>query len=132
MSPTESPGFSLFEAVVAFAIASLALTALLQVYASSASTARRTATMADAVEIADNRLAALADPTMLVAGESSGTTALGYAWRMAITPEPPPHANAPMRLFRVTVTVAEPGGGAPLLAIETARHVPVDRRRESP
>lgn len=117
-----SAGFSLLEVLIAFAIASLALTALLQIYATSATSARRSVNMAMAVEIADNRLAMLADPALLAPGVTAGTDELGFAWRMEIDwdSEALPK-DAPLRLFHISVAVAAPGDPRPILTVFTAR-----------
>jgi general secretion pathway protein I len=122
-------GFSLLEVLIAFAIASMALTALIQLYATSATSARRSVDMVAATQIADNRLAALEDPAELVPGETAGTAEGGYAWRMAIVaddkivPE-----DLPLRLYFVTVAVAAPGDARPVLSVTTARTARIETR----
>jgi type II secretory pathway pseudopilin PulG len=118
-------GFSLLEAVIAFAIAALALTALVGVYASSLSAEVRVEQMLTAIEIAEDRIAALDGAGPLAPGSTGPVTERGVVWVMEIVRRPgADQAEAPVALYGVTVTVREAAGGEPLLVLATARHGP--------
>jgi general secretion pathway protein I len=129
MTRNREAGFSLLEVLVAFAIASLALSALVQVYAGSAAATRRSGDILAALEVAENRIAELA--VLDLAPGTLGPSEEGaFVWQVDIAPEERPAAGAPeedaepppLRLLLVTVTVRGAGDEAPLVTLATARH----------
>jgi len=136
MKRSREAGFSLLEVLVAFAIASLALTTLVQVYSSSASAARRGAEMLGALEVAENRLSELATVT-LAPGVLGPAEEAGFFWHVDVAPaaEEPVGAKDRQpglpRLLLVTVTVRAANGSAPVVTLETARHAPPDAGQEA-
>lgn len=128
MTRSREAGFSLIEVLVAFAIASIALTALVQVYSTSAGSARRTADMLGALEVAENRLAELS-AVPLAPGQYGPEQEGGFVWQVDIAPEETARADGDellpdplLRLLLVTVTVSREGATAPLVTLATARH----------
>ena len=128
MTRSREAGFSLIEVLVAFAIASIALTALVQVYSTSAGSARRTADMLGALEVAENRLTELS-AVPLAAGQYGPEQEGGFVWQVDIVPEEAARADGDellpdplLRLLLVTVTVGREGATAPLVTLATARH----------
>jgi len=133
MTRSREAGFSLLEVLVAFAIASLALTALVQVYSGSASAARRSAEVLGALEVAENRLSELVAVT-LAPGVLGPAEEAGFLWQVdvAAAPEEPGEAADQQpglpQLLLVTVTVRTANGSAPLVTLATARRgLPADR-----
>jgi len=122
MSRSDDRGFSLLEVTVAFVIATMALTALIQLYSSSLRAAQRTIAITRAIEVAENRLAALTDPALLVPGALAGITDDGYGWRVEISRDGEQRPEAPLALLRIAVEVAAPGDDGPTFVSETARY----------
>lgn len=131
MSSDGEAGFSLLETLIAFAIAAFALTALLQVYASSADSERRSLVILRAVELADQKLAALEDRAQLVPGTIGPAVESGMLWRVDIKPaEAEVPDQPPPQLVYVTVTISDPEDDRPILTVETARQpAPADEGR---
>lgn len=132
MSSEGEAGFSLLEALIAFAIAAFALTALLQVYASSADSERRSLEILKAVELADQKLAAFEDRTLLVPGTIGPATEAGMVWQVDIEPVAAgsaanPQAEPPA-LVTVRVTVSDSDHERPILTVETARQPAPDAK----
>lgn len=128
MARSREAGFSLIEVLVAFAIASMALTVLVQVYTTSAGAARRSADMLGALEIAENRLAELT-VTMLAPGVYGPEREGGFVWQVDISPQEVPRVDGDepqpdplLRLLLVTVAVSKEDATAPLITLTTARH----------
>jgi general secretion pathway protein I len=135
MMRSREAGFSLLEVLVAFAIASLALTTLVQVYSGSANAARRGAEMLGALEVAENRLSELAAVT-LAPGVLGPAEESGFLWQVDVVAAPEEKGEAEDRppgmpqLLLVTVTVRPADGSAPLVTLATARHGPRAGRAE--
>ncbi|MCB1775957.1 MAG: prepilin-type N-terminal cleavage/methylation domain-containing protein [Candidatus Competibacteraceae bacterium] len=123
-------GFSLLEVLVAFAILSISLGVLLQIFA----TGLRNAGIADdytrAVLYAESILAALGREAPLVEGEQSGPVNEQFSWRSAVSAyaDGMPDSEQPrVRAYRIMVEVYWPG----LLqdrsvVLETLRLAPVE------
>ena len=108
-------GFTLFEVVVAMAIAALALVALFQVGSGGVMAVETAGRVEEAVERAHSHMAAIGRGTALAEGESEGDDGGGFRWRLSVhplaareggnTPDGPPAA----RLFRVDVSISWQG-----------------------
>lgn len=101
-------GFSLLEVLVAFAILSVSLGVLLQVFA----TGLRNATLADdysqATLYAESILAAIGRETPLNEGVRSGPVNDRFAWRSTVSPYTegmPDLEKARIRVYRISVEV---------------------------
>ena len=123
-------GFSLLEVLIAFAILSIALGVLLQVFASG----MRNAGLADdytrATLYAESILAAIGREAPLAEGERSGAINEQFSWHSSITPYseglPPPSEQTRSRAYHVGVTVSWAGAlGKPRsVLLETLRLAP--------
>ena len=123
-------GFSLLEVLVAFAILSISLGVLLQIFA----TGLRNAGIADdytrAVLYAESILAAFGREAPLVEGEQSGPVNEQFSWRSAVSAytEGMPESEQPrVRAYQIRVEVYWPG----LLqdrsvVLETLRLAPIE------
>jgi general secretion pathway protein I len=88
-------GFTLLEAVVAFAIASLALIALFRATSDGVGGVEAASNSIEATRRAQSILAAVGITEKLTPGEQSGTFDNGFDWRVVVTlqdtrPVPPP------------------------------------------
>ncbi len=124
-------GFSLLEVLVAFAILSISLGVLLQVFA----TGLRNAGLADdytrAVLYAESILAAIGREVPLAEGERSGPVNDQFSWRStvsAFTEGLPDPEKARVRAYRVSVEVYWPGRAQQnrSVILETLRLAPVE------
>lgn len=132
MRQSSDAGFSLLEVLVAFAVASLALTALVQVYASSAAGARRGADMLAALEIAENRLAEMDALGTIAPGTVGPVAERGFLWQVDVAAEAEqPGHEAPLRLLLVTVTVRAQDDARPVVTLATAKHAQRNAGREA-
>jgi general secretion pathway protein I len=77
-------GFTLLEVLVSFAITALALGVLYQIYAKGAATAVLGEEYAEAVSIAESRLALIGMKEELVNTTSSGNENEKYEWRITV------------------------------------------------
>ena len=126
-------GFSLLEVLVAFAILSVSLGVLLQVFA----TGLRNAGLADdytrAALYAESILAAIGREVPLAEGERSGPVNDQFSWRSAIsayTEGLPESENPRARAYRVMVEVYWPGiMNNRSVVLETLRLAPVEPER---
>jgi general secretion pathway protein I len=105
-------GFSLLEVLVAFAILSVSLGVLLQVFA----TGLRNAGVADdysrATLYAESILAAIGREVPLAEGERSGPVNDRFSWRSTVSAfaeDMPAHEKTQVRAYRVRVEVFWPG-----------------------
>ncbi len=122
-------GFSLLEVLVAFAILSISLGVLLQVFA----TGLRNAGLADdytrATLYAESILAAVGREAPLTEGERSGPVNEQFSWRSSVsryTEGLPESETAQFRVYRVIVEVYWPGVMRNRsVVLETLRLVPV-------
>ncbi len=123
-------GFSLLEVLVAFAILSISLGVLLQVFA----TGLRNAGLADdytqATLYAESILAAIGRETPLTAGERRGPVNEQFSWRSTVTPFNeglPEPDKAQVRAYRIQVEVYWPGRVQNRsVLLETLRLAPVE------
>ena len=133
-----SPGFTLLEVLVAFAIAVPALALLFNQGITSVSTTRTSALYQEAISRAQSRLAAVSDHP--AAGERSGDDGDGFHWQTRIVPvgttAPPrqtlrgsPYA-AGSTLYAITVVVSWPGTSG--FGASGTRAVTLDTRRLGP
>jgi general secretion pathway protein I len=114
-------GFTLLEALIAFAIAALALAALLQ-GALTGLRATQTATRTEeALARARSRLAAL-EAAPLAPADQRGDDGGGFAWRLRVAPEA---TSGGLTLYAVSVAVAWRDGG-------TRREVRLETQRLGP
>ncbi|MEX2616565.1 MAG: hypothetical protein WD767_10750 [Alphaproteobacteria bacterium] len=107
-------GFTVIEALVAFAILAGVLGAAYGIYADGLRRTARVAGIAEATAEAENLLARLG--VELPLEDAAGRTASGGRWRIAVAPfdpdRPLPQTDtAPLIPYRVTVIVSPPGGG---------------------
>lgn len=129
-------GFSLLEVLVAFAILSVSLGVLLQVFA----TGLRNAGLADdytrAAWYAESILAAIGREAPLTEGERSGPVNDQFSWRSTVsayTEGMPDPAKARVRAYRVTVEVYWPGlAQNRSVILETLRLAPAESGERGP
>jgi type II secretory pathway pseudopilin PulG len=93
-------GFTLLEAVVAFAIASLALIALFRATSDGIGGVEAASNSIEATRRAQSILVAVGITEKLTPGEQSGTFDNGFDWRVVVTlqderPVPPPAGSTP-------------------------------------
>lgn len=81
-----SAGFTLLEALIAFAITALALSAMLPMVLDAAAGAERAAATRLAVLYAESKLATIGREQPLAAGETSGSFDTRYRWTARIAP----------------------------------------------
>lgn len=121
-------GFTLLEIVVAFAIFAVAAAALFQSFSGGLRATEVGDRQAAAVLAARSLLERVGMDVPLAAGEQSGRTEDGMAWRIAIAPadllDPQRAADSPVLPFIVEVAVA-PERGQPV-TLTTLRLVPAD------
>jgi general secretion pathway protein I len=111
-----SAGFTLFEVVVALAIAALGLGFLVSAAGSGLENATLAGQYLDATRRAQSHLAALDVLTPLRPGEQSGDDGGGYSWRVRIS-QPALHAASaadqkPLALYSVDVSITWRAGNA--------------------
>ncbi|HRX69567.1 MAG: type II secretion system protein [Candidatus Competibacteraceae bacterium] len=130
MIPGRQHGFSLLEVLVAFAILSISLGVLLQVFA----TGLRNAGVADdytrAVLYAESILAAIGREVPLAEGEHSGPVNEQFSWRSVVSAytEGMPESEQPrFRAYRISVEVYWPGLVQDRsVVLETLRLAPIE------
>lgn len=109
MRAERAAGFTLLEALVAFAILALALTALLQGALSGLRATQAAGRTEEALARARSRLAAL-EAAPLGPSDQRGEDGGGFTWRTRIVPQ----ANAGgVTLYAVSVAVGWRDGGTP-------------------
>jgi len=86
----EERGFTLVEALVSLAILTLALVALVQIFAVGFRGVRMSELDAAALQLATSQLARAGTETPLAAGRQQGTTSGGLEWNVAIEAYVPP------------------------------------------
>lgn len=106
-------GFSLLEILVAFVIMAMALGVIMRVFSGSLNNVEAARRHAQAVLIAESKLAALGVETPLVDGEASGEMPGNYRWRSRIQREADTGAATPdgvsgPGLYRIEVSVDWP------------------------
>jgi general secretion pathway protein I len=106
-----SPGFTLLEVLVAFAIAALALAVLYRGALDGLRTASIAGSYEEAMARARSRLAMVGHGLPLTPGELAGDDGGGYHWRIRIAPlaatAAPPGAKVPgLGLYAVSVAVS--------------------------
>jgi general secretion pathway protein I len=105
-------GFTLFEVVVALAIAALGLSFLMAAASTGLGSAALAAQYIEATRRAQSRLAELGVTEPLHPGVWAGDDGGGYSWRRRISPPqfydtaPSPEGMAPLGLFAVEVTIS--------------------------
>ena len=137
--PARTGGFTLLEALIAFAIAGPALALLYRQGVTSLGITRAALAYQEAISRARSHLDALTD-TALIPGERSGEEGAGYRWRTRIAPiaalparlAAGPAVRSPYAagtaLYDVTVTIFWPEGpGLRSLALDTRRLGPAAR-----
>lgn len=102
-------GFSLLEILIAFSILALSLGILLNIFASGVNTAMTAEDYTTAVQIAQNKMAAITIATPLQ--DESGVENDKYHWQVVVTPyefnpEKMDLTEVSASLFKVTVTVS--------------------------
>ncbi len=111
-------GFTLLEALIAFAIAALALAALLQGALTGLRAAQAATRTEEALARARSRLAAL-EATPIAPADRSGDDGGGFAWRLRVVPAA---TSGGLTLYNVTVAVGWRDGGTPReVRLETQR-----------
>jgi general secretion pathway protein I len=118
MRAERQAGFTLLEALVAFAIAGLALAALLQGGLLGLRLTHLAARTEEALARAQSRLAAL-EGRPIVPGDQRGNDGGGFTWRLRVVPE---GSAGGMTLYAVTVAVGWNDG-------EAAREVRLETKR---
>ena len=122
-----SAGFTLLEVLVAFAVLSIALAVLLQVFAQGFGGAERAQGVTGALLRAESRLAEIGRTRPLEAGEESGDFGDGYRWNTLIRAhgEGAAPANAPLvRAFEVVVRIDWRGARGQAVELRTLRLAP--------
>jgi general secretion pathway protein I len=128
-------GFTLLEAVIAFSIAALALSALTQGALGGLQSARVSGHTQEAVSRARSRLATLGHGTPLLPGDTEGDDGGGFHWRVRVArlvavappdraaqPSPGPAGNQAVSLYAVSVGVSWHGdGGVREVVLESQR-----------
>jgi general secretion pathway protein I len=126
-------GFTLLEVLIAFAIAALAVGALVQGAAAGIRNTRESALYAEALSRARSHLAAEERTSPLVPGDQAGDDGSGFRWRTRIVPleiapltgEGTADANPGPRVILYTVAVTiEWQGGQVSLATERVAPAP--------
>jgi general secretion pathway protein I len=112
-----SSGFTLFEVVVALAIAAMGLGALMAATSQGLGNAQLADRYIEATRRAQSRLAELGKATLLVPGVQSGDDGGGFSWRVRIAPPathdaPPANGVPALALYTVEATVSWQSGGA--------------------
>ena len=128
-------GFTLFEVLVAFLIAALAVATVVHVTSSAAATARIAGRYDEAVSRAQSRLA-LSGALAPTESDRQGDEADGFHWHTVIkaiatahpTPQAGANAGASMTLYSIVVTLSwrEPDGGARAVQLSSARLGPFE------
>ncbi len=123
-------GFSLLEALVAFAILSVSLGVLLQVFATGLRNASAAADYSQATLYAESILAAIGHETPLSEGAHSGSVNDRFAWRSVVSPYAeglPDPEKTRVRAYRVSVEVYWSGRlQERSVQLETLRLAPLD------
>ena len=114
-------GFTLLEALIAFAIAALALAALLQGALTGLRATQAATRTEEALARARSRLAAL-EGAPIAPADRRGDDGGGFAWRLRVAPAA---TSGGLTLYDVTVAVGWRDGG-------TAREVRLETRRLGP
>ncbi|MCP5420420.1 MAG: prepilin-type N-terminal cleavage/methylation domain-containing protein [Gammaproteobacteria bacterium] len=126
-------GFSLLEVLIAFAILSVTLGVLLQVFASGLRNVANAEEYTRASQYAESLLEQLG--TAIPVESQQGRFDDQYQWRITVTPYPledifgdePPQADLPMAPYRVVVEVFWPGVVQERsVSLETLRLLPVN------
>lgn len=113
--PVRIAGFTLLEVLVAFIIASLALTALMRAGASGLAATRAATHYEQAISRAQSHLAAATHGSALVPADNQGDDGGGFHWRVRITPIAStairqlgtiPRQPLPVTLYSVTVWIS--------------------------
>lgn len=108
-------GFSLLEILVAFAILSIFLGVLLNIFAGGVRGADITGQYARAVQLAESLLASVGHDVTLEPTTMDGVADDIYRWRIVIEPYTPPEPDwqpekVPLQAYSVGVTVSWPSG----------------------
>jgi general secretion pathway protein I len=118
MRAEREAGFTLLEALIAFAILALALAALLQGALAGLRATQAAGRTEEALARARSRLAAL-EAMPLAPSDQRGDDGGGYAWRLRIVPEA---TSGGLTLYAVTVAIGWRDGGTPReVRLETQR-----------
>lgn len=118
MRADREAGFTLLEALIAFAILALALAALLQGTLSGLRATQLAARTEEALARARSRLAAL-EAAPVAAGDQRGEDGGGFAWRTRIVPA---ESAGGLTLYAVSVAIGWKEGGTPReVRLETQR-----------
>ena len=103
-------GFSLIEVVVAFAILSVALGVLLQIFGSSMRDADLAGAYGEATQLAESELARLGVEEALAEGAQAGAFNDKYRWEREVVPYETEREDQrsllPARLYRITLRVS--------------------------
>lgn len=115
-----SQGFTLLEVLVAFVIAALALAVMYQIYARGSAAAALGREYAEAVAIAENKLAELGVAEPLEQTATSGSVADKYHWDLRIgdlesVPNQSIESPQPLREIELSLTWDSRGGRRELL-----------------
>ncbi len=121
-------GFTLFEVVVAMAIAALALVALFRAGSAGLFAVDTAGRAEQAIERAESHLAQLGRSDPITPGDSEGDDGGGYRWHLRVTPvavQPlsvQPQNGAVRALFDVEVRISwHAGGSEKSVALDTRR-----------
>ncbi len=123
-------GFSLLEVLVAFAVFSLALGVLFQIFSSGLRSADLARAYSEAVIIAESRLAVFSGDAPIEAGSEQGVVADKYHWSTSITPyDPEIDGGVPegLEAFQVSVRVSWGEGNEREVALDTMQFQWVDQ-----
>jgi general secretion pathway protein I len=117
-------GFTLLEVLVALAVLSISLGALLPVFSSTLRNEDALSDQTTAILLAQSKLDALGTEIPIVDGKSQGRFDNGFTWRLEIGPYPFDRTSALVTPKMATLTVAWPARtGVRSLSISTIRLV---------
>lgn len=118
-------GFTVLEALIAFAITSLVLVGMFEIFSSVSTSERRASEMIRAVAVADDRVAQVGTRIAFEPGEIRSEAGSVPEWRMSIEAfEEEKSGKEIENLYRITIVVLAADGTTPVLEVSTAKYKP--------
>jgi type II secretory pathway pseudopilin PulG len=114
-------GFALFEAIIALALASIALSAIYRTVGDSARATNRVRTKQASVALARSHLDSLGSDGTIQNGTTSGTYENGIRWRLTVTPLSSRPDIGPTQKPHWVALECFDTAGVSLLKLETAK-----------
>lgn len=122
---TRDDGFTVLEALIAFAITSLMLVGMFEIFSSVSTSERRAAELIRAVAVAEDQIARVGTRRALKPDEIVSEPGEIPAWRMSIGPFEDDRSGAAIaHLYRITVVVFAEDGQTPVFEVSTAKYRP--------